>query len=340
MQTFAPIKEKLNPNIAAKKIFSLIKTEMGLVEAEFQRQAGSNIQVINYLGDYLRASGGKRVRPALLLLSNYAVGGNGAAENVVRLATVMEMLHTATLVHDDIIDNAETRRSRVSVNARFGNQSAVLMGDWLYMSAFETSLKERSLEILDILTRLTRKMTEGELIQLTTLGRSDISETEYFDILQRKTAYLFSACCEIGAILGNTLKKEEQNALRDYGMNLGTAFQLADDVLDFTANEEILGKASGADLLEGKLTLPLILLVEKKPEVKKKLEKIMHDGSYENVSREMLLGYLDDNGLLEKTRKRAYEFAARAIKNLELLPKTEYRLALEEIPGYMIERNK
>ncbi|MDQ3087339.1 MAG: polyprenyl synthetase family protein, partial [Acidobacteriota bacterium] len=173
MQTFAPIREKLNPNIAARKIFSLIKTEMALVEAEFERQASSNIQVINYLGDYLRASGGKRVRPALLLLSNYAVGGNAERENVIRLATVMEMLHTATLVHDDIIDNADTRRNRVSVNARFGNQSAVLMGDWLYMSAFETSLTERSLEILDILTRLTRKMTEGELIQLTTLGRTD-----------------------------------------------------------------------------------------------------------------------------------------------------------------------
>ena len=339
MQTFAPIKEKLNPNIAAQKIFSLIKTEMALVETEFERQASSNIQVINYLGDYLRASGGKRVRPALLLLSNYAVGGDASGENVIRLATVMEMLHTATLVHDDIIDNAETRRNRVSVNARFGNQSAVLMGDWLYMSAFETSLTERSLEILDILTGLTRKMTEGELIQLTTLGRTDISETEYFDILRRKTAYLFSACCEIGAILGKA-SREKQAALKDYGMNLGTAFQLADDLLDFTAEEEVLGKASGADLLEGKLTLPLIELVKKEPAVKKDLEKIMRDGSYENVSRETLLGKLENAGLLEQTREKAYDFADLAVKNLELLPKTEYCLALEEIPGYMIERNK
>lgn len=339
MQTFAPIREKLNPSIAARKIFSLIKAEMALVEAEFERQASSNIQVINYLGDYLRASGGKRVRPALLLLSNYAIGGNASDESVIRLATVMEMLHTATLVHDDIIDNADTRRNRVSVNARFGNQSAVLMGDWLYMSAFETSLTERSLEILDILTRLTRKMTEGELIQLTTLGRTDISETEYFDILLRKTAYLFSACCEIGAILGNA-SKEKQAALKDYGMNLGTAFQLADDLLDFTAEEEVLGKASGADLLEGKLTLPLIELVKKAPSVKKDLEKIMHDGNYENVSRELLLEKLEMNGLLEETRKKAYNYANLAIKNLELLAKTEYCLALEEIPGYMIERNK
>ncbi len=339
MQTFSPIREKLNPNIAARKIFSLIKTEMALVEAEFERQASSNIQVINYLGDYLRASGGKRVRPVLLLLSNYAVGGNAERENVIRLATVMEMLHTATLVHDDIIDNADTRRNRVSVNARFGNQSAVLMGDWLYMSAFETSLTERSLEILDILTRLTRKMTEGELIQLTTLGRTDISETEYFDILQRKTAYLFSACCEIGAILGNA-SKERQAALKDYGMNLGAAFQLADDLLDFTAEEEVLGKASGADLLEGKLTLPLIELVKKEPSVKKDLEKIMHDGNYENVSRELLLEKLKNIGLIEETRKKAYNYANLAIKNLELLAKTEYCLALEDIPGYMIERNK
>jgi octaprenyl-diphosphate synthase len=339
MQTFSPIREKLNPQIAAKKIFSLIKDEMLLVESEFQRQALSNIQVINYLGDYLRASGGKRVRPALLLLSAFAVGGDGSRKNVIRLATVMEMLHTATLVHDDIIDNADTRRNRTSVNARFGNQSAVLMGDWLYMSAFETSLKERSLEILDILTRLTRKMTEGELIQLTMLGRSDISEDEYFDILQRKTAFLFSACCEIGAILGGATQ-EQQIGLRDYGMNLGIAFQLADDVLDFTAEEEVLGKAAGADLLEGKLTLPLILLVKKETSVRSDLEKIMHDGDYSNVSRELLLEKLETAQTIEETRRRAYSYAEKARKNLEVLEKTEYRVGLEDIPGYMIERNK
>ncbi len=339
MQTFSPIVEKLNPQIAAQKIFSLIKTEMSLVEQEFERQARSNIQVINYLGDYLRASGGKRVRPALLLLSNYAVGGEAINDNIVRLAVVMEMLHTATLVHDDIIDNADTRRNRSSVNARFGNQSAVLMGDWLYMSAFETSLQERSLEILDILTRLTRKMTEGELIQLTVLGRSDISETDYFDILQRKTAFLFSACCEIGAILGKATK-EQQIALRDYGMNLGTAFQLADDVLDFTADENVLGKAAGADLLEGKLTLPLILAVKKESSIKAELETIMHEGGYENASREMLYEKLETFGTIEETRRRAYSYAEKAQKNLEVLAKTEYRVALEDIPAYMIERNK
>lgn len=339
MQTFSASPAPLDPRLAARKIFNLIGGELALVEKEFERQANSNIQVINYLGDYLRRSGGKRLRPALNILSTYATGGDGAAENAVRMATVMEFLHTATLVHDDIIDNADTRRNRASVNARFGNQFAVLMGDWLYMSAFETSLQERSLEILDILTRLTRKMTEGELIQLTLLGRTDINETEYFDVLQRKTAYLFSACCEIGAILGKA-SREQQNALRDYGMNLGLAFQLADDLLDFTADEEILGKAAGADLLEGKLTLPLILLLRKSPEKRAVLEKIMHDGDYESFSRELLLSELEEHATLEETRRRAYEYARAARKNLEVLPDSRYRSALDEIPSYMIERAK
>jgi octaprenyl-diphosphate synthase len=339
MQTFSPKIILQQTASSARKIFSLIKSELALVEAEFERQASSNIQVIKYLGDYLRASGGKRVRPSLLLMSNYAVGGNASSENVVKLAVVMEMLHTATLVHDDIIDNADTRRNRASVNARFGNQTAVLMGDWLYMSAFETSLQERSLEILDILTTLTRKMTEGELIQLTVLGRTDISEKDYFDILQRKTAYLFSACCEIGAILGKATK-EQQIALRDYGMNLGIAFQLADDVLDFTAEEEVLGKASGADLLEGKLTLPLILLREKRPEIVKDLETIIQDGNYQNFSRERLLAMLNEENLLVETRERAYTYANKAKKNLEFLEISQYRKSLEEIPNVMIERAK
>jgi octaprenyl-diphosphate synthase len=337
MQTFSAKYAETRAAAGMAGILRLIRREMEMVEAEFERQADSNIQVIGYLGSYLRASGGKRVRPALLLLSNKAAGGSGDSESVIRLATVMEMIHTATLVHDDIIDNASTRRNAVTVNARFGNQSAVLMGDWLYMSAFETSLKERSLEILDILTMLTRKMTEGELIQLTMLGRTDIPEETYFDILQRKTAFLFSACCEIGAILAGAAPAE-QKALKEYGMNLGTAFQLADDVLDFTADKEVLGKASGADLLEGKLTLPLILLAREDPSVVPLLEGIMREGSYGDGVREDLLDRLDRAGTLEKTRNTALEYAGRAGKNLELLPETRYGGALGEIPALMIDR--
>jgi octaprenyl-diphosphate synthase len=251
----------------------------------------------------------------------------------------MEMLHTATLVHDDIIDNADLRRNRPSVNARFGNQTAVLMGDWLYMSAFETSLRERSLRILEILTRLTRKMTEGELLQLTSLGSTEISEQTYFEILRRKTAYLFSACCEIGAILGGATAKAS-DALRDYGLNLGIAFQLADDLLDFTANASVLGKASGADLTEGKLTLPLILLRNKRPEIKDALRTAMFDGNYERISRDHLIDMLQRDGSIEATRSRAEEYARAARKNLDVLPETEYREALGDLPAFVIERNR
>jgi octaprenyl-diphosphate synthase len=182
-------------------------------------------------------------------------------------------------------------------------------------------------------------MTEGELIQLTVLGKTDISEKEYFDILQRKTAYLFSACCEIGAILAGA-GREQQAALRDYGMNLGTAFQLADDLLDFTADEEVLGKAAGADLLEGKVTLPLILLLEKQPSLRRDLEQIMYDGDYERIPRETLLREMDAHQTLDETRERAYTYATAARKNLELLGVSEYRSALDDIPSVMIERAK
>lgn len=338
MQTFSQ-QLKRDARSIARNIFNSISAELALVEAEYERQVSSNIQVINYLGDYLRASGGKRIRPALFIMSCYAAGGDGSRESAIRIATVMEMLHTATLVHDDIIDNADTRRNRDSVNARFGNQTAVLMGDWLYMTAFETSLQERSLEILDILTRLTRKMTEGELIQLTILGRSDLSEEEYFDVLKRKTAYLFSACCEIGAILGNATA-DQQAALRDYGMNLGIAFQLADDLLDFTSNDEILGKAAGADLLEGKMTLPLIMLLKRAPELRESLETVMYDGTYGKVSRESILSSIKEKGVFDDSFKKAHNYADLARKNLAILPETQYSSMLADIPSYVIERNK
>jgi len=323
--------------MTARRIFSLIARELSLVEEEFERQARSNIQVIAYIGDYLRASGGKRVRPALTLLAAGAVGGDPARQNVVRMATVMEFLHTATLVHDDIIDNAETRRNRPSINSRFGNQTAVLMGDWLYMSAFETSLQERSLPVLDILTAVTRRMTEGELLQLTLIGRTDVSEEQYFDVLRRKTAYLFSACCEIGAILGGGTA-EEQEALRDYGLNLGTAFQLVDDLLDFTTTDGALGKAAGVDLLEGKVTLPLIHLLEAEPRLRAAVQQVMREGAYGEHARQTLLRAAERTGALKRARARADHFADAAAGALSALRPSAYTDALRSIPTYVLER--
>ena len=310
-----------------------------LVEEEFERQARSNIQVIAYLGEYLRGSGGKRVRPALTILSNYAVGGNGANYSSIRMATVMEFLHTATLVHDDVIDKAETRRNRPSINSEFGNQTAVLMGDWLYMSAFETSLAERSLPVLDILTAVTRKMTEGELLQLTLLGRTDVSEEQYFDVIARKTAYLFSACCEIGAVLGGA-DTRTQNMLRDYGMNLGIAFQLVDDLLDFTSSEGILGKPAGADLLEGKVSLPLIFLLQRAPEMRSAVQTVINEASYQSFSRAALLEALERTGALQLALQRAIEYASAALEALDGLPDTPYAQVLSSIPTYIVERDR
>ena len=325
--------------ISARRIFSVIANELMQVELEFERQARSNVQVIDYLGEYLRASGGKRVRPALAILSNYAVGGDGSRYNSIRMATGMEFLHTATLVHDDIIDKADTRRKRPTVNALYGNETAVLMGDWLYMSAFETSLAERSLPVLDILTSVTRKMTEGEILQLTLLGEAEVSEAQYFDVLKRKTAYLFSASCEIGAILGCASEKQ-QTALRDYGLYLGTAFQLIDDLLDFTSNEETLGKAAGADLLGGKVTLPLIYLRDTEPSAREMVQTVLREGKYSSVKPQDLLDAIERSGALEQARARANEYAENACTALDLLPDSDYCESLRALPTYILNRDR
>jgi octaprenyl-diphosphate synthase len=325
--------------ISARRIFSLIANELQQVELEFERQARSNVQVIDYLGEYLRASGGKRVRPALTILSTYAVGGDGARYNSVRMATVMEFLHTATLVHDDIIDHADTRRNRPTVNALYGNETAVLMGDWLYMSAFETSLAERSLPILDILTRVTRKMTEGELLQLTFLGSAGVTEEQYLDVLRRKTAYLFSASCEIGGILG-AADENQQSALREYGLMLGTAFQLIDDVLDFTADEDVLGKAAGADLLGGKVTLPLIYLLEADGSMNEIVQRVLRNGDYSEADRPELMSALARTGSLERARALACDYAQRAHDSLESLPLSPYCDSLRALPTYVLDRDR
>ena len=325
--------------LAAARIFGLISPELKLVEEEFARQARSNVQVIDYLADYLRASGGKRVRPALTILSNYAAGGDGSRYNSIRMATVMEFLHTATLVHDDIIDGAGTRRNRPTVNALYGNETAVLMGDWLYMSAFETSLAERSLSILDILTRVTRKMTEGELLQLTTLGRTDLHEEQYLDVIQRKTAFLFSACCEVGAILGGA-SQEEQRAFAEYGMNLGMAFQLIDDLLDFTSTDDMLGKGVGVDLLGGKVTLPLIYLMASDPAAREMVQTVITEKGYERVSRHELLDRLARVNALERARARADVYASSARTALDNLPHSVHLESLRSIPTYVLDRDR
>src|SRR5881398_4206779 len=240
--------------ITSKEIFELLREDLAAIEREFGRDTVSPVRAITDIGEYLRAGGGKRLRPALLLLSAKLFGycGRGA----VQLGAVVEIIHTATLVHDDIIDEAETRRGRPAANTQWGNSMCVLAGDWLYMQAFKVAVQERNFRILDALIDLTQQMVEGELLQMEKLGKL-ISLDEHVDLIYRKTACLFSVCMRMGAILGGAPPEQEDQVAR-YGRDLGMAFQIVDDVLDLTASESVLGKPVASDLREGKVTMAVI----------------------------------------------------------------------------------
>ena len=245
--------------INGKEIFDLLRDDLVALEDEFGRDTVSNVGAITEIGEYLRAGGGKRIRPALLLLSAKLLNYQG--RGAVRLGAVVEIIHTATLVHDDIIDEAQTRRGRPAANTQWGNSKCVLAGDWLYMQAFKIAVQERNFRILDTLIELTQQMVEGELLQMEKLGKL-ITLDEHFDLIFRKTACLFSVCMRLGAILGGATPEQEA-ALGKYGHDLGMAFQIVDDVLDLTASEDVLGKPVASDLREGKVTMAVIHALER-----------------------------------------------------------------------------
>jgi octaprenyl-diphosphate synthase len=324
--------------MAVEEIFSLIRRDLLLVEQEFERQISDASPVVSKIGSYLREGGGKRIRPALLLLSARMINDQ-TRPSAIRMATVMEMLHTATLVHDDIIDDARVRRGRASVNAKWGNDITVLLGDWLYMTAFDRTLRERSFEILDVLTNMTRLMTEGEIIQLTLIGNSRITKAEHLDIIRRKTGYMFSACAEVGALVAGATR-EETRALAHYGLSVGIAFQLIDDVLDFISTEDKLGKPVANDLREGKLTLPLIYLMENgNEEHRAKIERVMSDKGFEAVARDDVLQLLYEHGALERARSEAMRCAEEAVESLSIFPDSRFRQALLSVPRFIVERD-
>ena len=242
------------------QIFEPIREDLDAVEREFHRHIQSRVALIPEMGRYIQKSGGKRVRPAVLLMASRLSGYTG--DRAVLYASVVEFIHTATLVHDDIIDGADLRRGRLAVHSRWGNDITVLLGDYLYIKSMAMALTYDSLEVIRELCDVTLRMIEGELYQLTKAGDVDITEEEHFDIIRRKTAFLFGGCAQIGGMLGD-VSPEEESALREYGFNLGIAFQLVDDLLDYTADQVALGKPIGADLREGKVTLPVILLLQR-----------------------------------------------------------------------------
>jgi octaprenyl-diphosphate synthase len=324
----------LNP----QEIYKLVEGGLTQVEEELSRHSRSNIQLIDRIGRYIQDSGGKRIRPAILLLSSQMCGFEGPI--CYRLGAVVELIHAATLVHDDIIDDAKVRRGHASVNAEWGNEITVLMGDWLYMTSFNLALGERQFKILDILMDVTRKMVEGELIQLGTNGSLDITEEQHLDISMRKTAYLFSACSQLGGILGSASDKNEE-LLRLYGLNIGIAFQLVDDVLDFTSTESALGKPVGSDLKEGKLTLPLIYLMrDGEPRDRELVRQVLKENGLGMVRRETITELLHEYGTVERALEKAHHYARRAKEVILEFPPGQARDALLSIPDYIVQRDR
>ena len=330
----------------AKGIFDLVRDDLALVEQEIAAQNSAAIEPVEQIASYLHQGGGKRLRPALLLLAAGAAGYRG--ESAIRLGAVVEMIHSATLVHDDVIDGAQMRRGRPSSNARWGNHMSVLAGDWLYMRSFEMALRERNFSILDILIGLTQNMVEGELLQLTLLGRMDVTEADATELAYRKTACLFSGCARLGAVLGRQPKNVEES-LAEYGRNAGLAFQLVDDLLDFTASPEQLGKPVLSDLKEGKVTLPLIFSLQSSSkngggqhiahgEGRRLVAKVLEERDFVSVRPEQITQLVAETGALDRASNLAREYVKRAKMCLEELPDTEYRRALLAVPDFILDR--
>ena len=325
------------PLLMAKEIFDLVRDDLAKVEQELALQSGSAFEPVAEIGSYLLGGGGKRLRPALLLLAAGYSNYQGTA--AIRLGAVVELIHSATLIHDDVIDGAQLRRGRPSSNARWGNHMSVLAGDWLYMQAFQMALTERNFRVLDLLIELTQNMVEGELLQLTHIGRMDLTEQEALELSTRKTACLFSGCARLGAVLGRQDDLTEQ-ALAEYGHYSGLAFQLVDDLLDFTASPEQLGKPVLSDLKEGKVTLPLIYALESDGVAGRKLvSKVLEEKDFRSVRPEEITELVIKTGALDRARALAHEFAERAKTSLNGGAHTEFGRALVSVPDFILARD-
>ena len=322
---------------SAHDIYQLIAPELGLVEEELKGYTRSEIKPIAEIGEYILTAGGKRIRPALLLLTAKMLGE--VSPMAIRLAAVVEFIHNATLVHDDIIDAADTRRGRPSANSHWGNSMTVLAGDWLYMQSFAVALGEKNFEVLNTLISITQKMVEGELLQLTLLGKSQITKQQLLDIVERKTAYLFSGCTKLPAIAAG-LNHGSAERLADIGKSLGMAFQLVDDLLDVTSTSAILGKPAASDLKEGKMTLPVFFAVTNaRAEDTQKVQKVLDERNFRSVDCAEILRLIEKSDGLERTRELAGQYARRAIQLLEEFPPSIYRDAIVGIPEFILNRS-
>jgi octaprenyl-diphosphate synthase len=334
-------------------LFEPIREDLREVEREFARHIQSQIALIPTIGNYIQDSGGKRIRPAVLLMAARLAGYTSAPsmspassrpqsrdDAAVLYASVIEFIHTATLVHDDIIDESELRRGREAVHTRWGNHVTVLFGDFLYLKSMSLALTQDRLEIIRLLCDVTLRIVEGEIYQLTKNGVVDLTEEEHFDIIRRKTAYLFAGCAKIGGMLGPTTR-DQQEALWDYGLNIGMAFQIADDLLDFTGEEVVLGKPVGGDLREGKVTLPVIHLLSRgDARAQALIRKVVDARGVDIEEWREIRALLTQSRSIDYAQRVATEYVERAKKALYAFPASDARDALMYLPDYVIARDR
>jgi len=328
----------LAPAVAQAEIVSLIGEPLDEVERMFRDNLASPVSIVDEIGSFVAESGGKRVRPSLHLLCARLCGYRGPHD--VLLATVLEFIHCATLIHDDIIDEAKTRRGRPSVNSRWDNNVTVLFGDYLFAKAMELALRADSLQVMEKLAAVTLRMTEGEMLQTRYVGRLDLTVKEYLQLIEKKTALLFGCCCELAGILAG-LDEDRRRALRDYGINLGMTFQLVDDLLDLTGDPATLGKPAASDLREGKATLAVIdLLGGGSLEARQLAQQVMERATGDGPEIVRLTRLVEQSGALERTRRRAQAYADRATGLMRQFPDSPFRRALLTLPGLLLDRDR
>ncbi|UYK83440.1 polyprenyl synthetase family protein [Xanthomonas sacchari] len=328
------IAESPSSALGLPQIQMLAAPDMAEVDALIRRRLSSDVVLINQIADHIVSAGGKRLRPMLVVLAGRACGAGGPMQH--QLAAIIEFIHTSTLLHDDVVDESDLRRGRSTANALWGNAPSVLVGDFLYSRSFQLMVELDSMAVMRLLADTTNRIAEGEVLQLLHVHNPDTDEAAYLRVIERKTAVLFAAGTRLGA-LASGASEAVQERLYDYGMQLGYAFQIADDVLDYTADAADLGKNLGDDLAEGKATLPLIHAMAHADDVTRaRLRQIVEQGDASAMPE--VLAAIEASGGIDYSRRRAADYAAAAERALDGLPENEAVAALRGLARYAIER--
>lgn len=336
--TTTPISDSEAQAIDIKSIISLVADDMAAVNVAIKDNLKSEVALINQLGAYIIQAGGKRLRPVALLLAAKAANPENTKthDDQVLLAAIVEFIHTATLLHDDVVDESELRRGRETANEVFGNAASVLVGDFLYSRSFQMMVDVGSMRVMEILSHTTNQIAEGEVMQLINCGSADTTEAQYMETIQSKTAILFEAATRLGAVATKQASHVE-SAMAAYGLHLGTAFQLVDDILDYTADSGVIGKNVGDDLAEGKPTLPLINAIQRaEGEERDLLRAAITNASRENLDD--VLTIIEKTGSLAYTARAAHQQASLAQDALAVLPDSDYKTALAQLAEFSVER--